>query len=1142
MPSNIPLSPNRSSSVPNLQLNRPPAALKAVSSTPSVETVQPTQSPSSSMATRPRVSNLPAPLGSPQDAEQIQQQVQQLPDAQLQANAIRLSRSASVGLASKSLFAGQRNPHAGLESALVTSGNNFLRGKNQLEQGPRIVARADTDTSKNQIDGMAAVLPTRSGVVGRGAIYASNLGDSGVSMMLSGGLSLSKTASKLDDGRLFQIRARGGDIALGVSGEGAPVFGRVGIGGSYDVAYARMPREHEQNLSPTEFSLSPPPSRSDVAADPEKALATGDEVAYRGSFRAGATIGGWDPHSGIKVAVSASLEREFISSVRRLPDLEGKPVYRLRIEPANHRFDANLSVGLGPFAVATGGGKSSSVYYEFEIGSQQLKAYLDKDSLPVTLPEPQKYFGKGPEAYAEAFEQQNQLAEGIKLLGMGATESSERYQRATTGVATIKRGLTRSETVHIRPDELIHQDLETLSSGHSAWFSGELSNTLGLTLTQRYSTPEDVPEPGFEEFMLEKPKVEQAFVSLEASFKITDTKTDGGDFDQRIRHFNDLLGRQQPLLTKPDQRASWGHTELALQAEVRPEHLTRLAALGSGLNPERDPDQFSSLNPLRFMETTHGVSSIQTEQMLIDLHKLEQDATLKPQQKLHLQGVRVAAYLAGGDKGAFGGTVGDPEFKRLVTLDRLLEHDLIQVKSSSDVYAKKLRAFAVDSFISDKAEVRRADIRQTANLNGSALHDVKARLSSDPWNRFNVAAQKIRGLEGLRAEVAGDDNRSLIQPQEKTRLLADIDSALTSLNQVMDQQLESPDSRRKVMQGLMKAGSPGLVPQTLYNSPEKMYDSPQKKNELLDRVVDNMLKKPDRDEVKDFIDFVCSNDQGQAGIPPLLKLMHHLDRDESNILAQVLQEMPIAQLAQLNGRLSRSERSELLHLIDTNKYENQGYTPDPNVEGSLFYTTSDPSKSPMARLDDFEKGLDWLETEQGILRGNATGTKRDKSELPWLEHFKDEYKHIHRPLAGFVDEIRKEKTPLDSQDRKQILERAEALQARAAKLTNGIASMNEWQRAELFRQVLNQDLLGEVSQDILKRLITSATRKELSLYAVAIEPKLKASVAGAGVAIKEKLTSSLSRNHLKISGVTRREMQDELSERLKEIQNRLKTL
>src|SRR4029078_10340225 len=155
---------------------------------------------------------------------------------------------------------------------------------------------------------------------------------------------------------------------------------------------------------------------------------------FSSRFQLSASLGYADP-SGFKVSASASYTREFRVGIQRLKDVYGNPVSRLRVEPETSSFTGDVSVGWGPFAVAGGGGRANSVYYEFDMSESAIQDFMRTKELPV-IPDPKHYLASGKKFSPDAFVVFDKVnANGIKLVGFGAAKEVELHGSVSTSVA-----------------------------------------------------------------------------------------------------------------------------------------------------------------------------------------------------------------------------------------------------------------------------------------------------------------------------------------------------------------------------------------------------------------------------------------------------------------------------------------------------------------------------------------------------------------------------------------------------------------------------------------------------------------------------------------------------------------------------------
>ncbi|MEZ0367496.1 MAG: hypothetical protein ACAI44_00255, partial [Candidatus Sericytochromatia bacterium] len=847
----------------------------------------PVSTPSTTTPSHKALPTPPAPIGSQQETDAIQQHLDSTPTATIQEETQKLEKTPKFKKAEETLIGDVKHDETSKKRADKIAKKTMQQIPPTALTGTPTGAQATTSepttsepgTVTRPADVMSVgvgILPTTSGVYGRFKASDRNIGDTGLTVMLSGGFGIEKHDGYHEDGRVLQTRSKMADLTVGVrlvDGLPVPVSGSIGVAGSYDVAYARQAKPNEDIV---QIRQSDPPSKNKLKADPVATLAIGDEIAYRGMIKISATAGAVEPHSHVRLSVGVSVENEFITSVKRI---EGDPAkFTLRVEPGNHKIDGKATVAWGPFAVTGGGGYASTVYYEFELDAANVTEFLESGKLPVKIPDPSRYLNSGKELQTSIFKEFNADVPGAKLLSMGATRSFEAFAEASATVAKAKTTTSRTEAIYVRNGEVLHEDIHGMSSGHSAWFHGELKNSLSLTQANLFKE-----ESG-------QTQLAKEYVGLEAAFKISDTKTSDSDLRKRVELANSLLGTVSSggLVLPARNDSKWGESSVKVKANITPEVLGKLEALGTSLvnktaptsrpdsdfatNTEptglNDGERASGIFAIDYMQSAHKVPREAVESMLKDLHEIAQDPKLQgnPDEIRRTQGIRVAGFLASG----YTSIVGDEELKLVATLQRLVgsETPVAELKVSSDIHTRQIDGLAVEGFLIAGRSGQLSEMAHTMGPSLDSVADAKARATGNPWDRFNVGAQKLKGLEQIRENLVAD---RLLDKEEKAGLLKKVDEFITGLNADMNAQLSTPAGRLEVMKGLVAAGP--LLPdklQSLYSSPEKMYNDPNVRNAMLDRVFGAaivQLKATNQpEELAGLITQVSKMDRGTVGI------------------------------------------------------------------------------------------------------------------------------------------------------------------------------------------------------------------------------------------------------------------------------------
>lgn len=1118
--------------VPSLTASTGPARAQA-----SPESV-PTTPKAKPLPTPPPKKPSQAPIGSQQEADAALQQLANTPTTVVQEEAAKLEKTPKFKKAEDTIMSEVKIDKTGKTYADMMAKKTRQEVPNPTAQQTQPTQESDPSAPPQKPADVTTVgvgiMPTANGVYARFKASDRNIANTGVTVMISGGFGIQNTEEHLEDGRMLQVRSRMADISVGAKYADAsvpvPVTASIGVGGSYDVAYARKPKDGEDLA---EFRKSKPPSKDDLKANPTL-LGVGDEIAWRGTFNVNASVGAVEPHSHVRFSVGVSVEREFVQSIKRI---EGDPAkFMLRVEPGNTAIDAKATVAWGPFAVTGGGGYASTVYYEFEISEQKVKDFLSDGKLPVKIPDPSRYLGSDnlKTKMFNAFDESNPDA---RLVSMGATRSVEAFAEASATAAKARTTTGRSEAVYVRKGEVLHEDVHSMSAQYSAWFHGELKNSLSLTQSNLFTEVQG------------QDKLAKQYVGLEAAYKISDTKTSESDLRKRIELANSVLGRVSGggLELPPRSDGKWGETSLSLKAEVTPEVLGKLEALGKSLTDgsasklqSQATGGASGIFAIDYMDATHGVPRVAVESMLKDLHKIANDPKLQgnPDEIRREQGMRVAGFLSS----SYTSVVNDEDLKLVATLQRLVgpEPQIVQLKASSDIHVRQFNDLAIEGFLTGKRKDQISEMSHTIGLSVGSVQDLQARISQEPWDRFNVGAQKLKGLEQIRENLVAD---RLIDKDEKETLLKKVDEFIGALNRDINAQISTPEGRLAVMKGLVEAGP--LLPeklQSLYSSPEKMYDDPNVRGELLDRVMGaaivQMQGNNRPDELAGLIKQISRLDRGGIGIDQAFKALNAAGEIDPILRAQVVAELDGKSLAALAPRLTDAQRAELRTLVAEHA---------PRQLGEFDLAIKAASKKGASRHKEIDDRLNKLETELNKLEreqtslieppvGQASPALRQKQDKQLLEHFKKDFKDLQQPLMDSQDKINENFLILGKQLGSQLNLKAEILSERTETLISGIDRMNPEQRQALFQRVMKQDVMGEVSQSILKRLIASSTSQgELIGFAQAIELKARKMDISYTDKSVEGVKSMAKTLKLKESDYTKAETREALQERLTEI-------
>lgn len=1103
-----------------------------------VSSPQPTVSESPPQQTKPTTQTTETPpLGSSQEGQQIQSQLSSTPPETILTEVQTLEKTEKFKKGEESIFGEVK-----LEEQPQKLGD-IIAKKTQQTVPPEMLGQQPQDPStlppgqqpSDQVGVGGVLIPTANGVVARFRLTDKNIANTGLTAVLSGGFAVINQENHLDDGRVLLVRARQVDVNVGVKLKGAenslPVGGSLNIGveGSSDVAYARKLQEGESLIQVRETD---PPSKKEIQKDPVGSLAPGDEIAYRGMLKVSVKAGVVEPHSHVKFSVGGSVENEFITSIKRM---EGDPPkFLLHVEPGNRKIDVNASVGWGPFAVTGGGGFASTVHYQFEMTPEALSKFMKDGKLPK-VPDPNQYLRsmdslsqRKQEKLLEAFKQETN---GVKLVTFGATKSMEGYLEASATVAKAKTSSTRMEAIYIRNGDILHEDIHTMMASHSAWFHGELKTSLSLNQANRF-TIEEGKDPV------------KTYQGLDVGFKIGDTKTNDKDLRKRIEQFNTLLGPVKDskgqtgdalvLPTRSD--SSWGESSVSMKANITPEILGKLEELGSELIArESQPSTISGTRSvtatIEHLKEQHGISRTELKSLLKDLRAISEKPELQGNQDeiRREQGVRVAAFLASG----ITSHVGDEEMKRVAALQRLLGPDtsLVELKFSSDIHTRRIDGLAIEGFLAPERSDQLSEMTHTLPTSSDGLQDLKSRITGAPWDRFNVGAQKLKALEQIRVDLVAD---TTLDPEEKTNLLKKVDEFLDGLDSAITRQLDTPEGRLAVTKGLMAAGP--ILPKELkklYSSPEKMYEDSSVRSEFLDMVLLTTLRDmspSNTSEVANLIKEIAGEDKGTIGMEHAFKLLNSVKEFSPELQGDVIRQVGVKTFASMVPRMTDDQKWSLYHEIIPAGFPKQPKALE-TIESAIISASKSGAKRFKeldGRLDDIAHEINKLGDKQDKLLDRTSGmtTLTSSKSEDLLELVKNNYKETQIPLESVKEKIAEDFFVLGGVRHQQLVSRSEQLTQEVETLIGGIDRMETGQRKALFSEVLKQDIMGDVSQSILKRLIgSSQDQGELIGFARAIEEKIRKTNTTTG----DKIASPF-RNYSKS------ETREGLQQRLLEIQ------
>ncbi|PIQ27674.1 hypothetical protein COW36_07200 [bacterium (Candidatus Blackallbacteria) CG17_big_fil_post_rev_8_21_14_2_50_48_46] len=1072
--------------------------------------------------------NSPAPTGSQQDQDDTKTLAVKKSPEELHEASKTIEKTSTGPEIEKSLFG---KGASDLSAASGTSKTTKIAKATETALIPGEPTETETSEAplevKNEVSAGIGVWATPNGLFGRIKGSVSNVGDSGLTLGISLGGSKQRKVKELPDGRFACAQKSQIDLGIGVSSgtEALAYSGSLAVSRCRDVIYARKLEDGESQF---DFRNKHLPTQSEIADNPAL-LKEGDEIAFRGQMSIGVSVGVVEPNSHVKVSAGITVETEFITNIKAIaptpenPDLK----YRVRIEPSNLAVGGKVSAGVGPFALTAEGKIDSVVFYEFEMDDASLKTFLETGKLPFNIPDPKEYIGQDLSKQQADFTAFNMGSQSARLVSMGASKSTELTGTASATLADASISRTSSESIVVRNGE-IHREVEhSLSAGYSSVISGERSNHFSVKHVDRLVSVPDREDKAFE------------FVGVEAQYKISDSKTAAADLSEDLDRVNKMLGRSMSpnRLVVPDRKDDkFGSTSVSLKIEITPAVLEELVKLSDQIG-KAAPESLSK--PTTIDEALELVDKIQESRqksavpdatkavpeateaapdsaaptqstLAFSLVIIERELNIPPEEIKTLlttlkeieselepdkgnsddirrrQGEAVADFLANG----IVPVVGQEEMSRVASLQRLIGEsaDLVKVEVNSDIHESKIDALGVEGFLAPKRKDQMVELLQTGSASVAGVQDAMARAGGDTWNRFNVGAQKVIALKQIRADLERD---KVLDPDEVGRLTRKVDAMIQGLEKDMDAQLETAEGRIHIMKNLVKAG-PSVFPNKIYTSPEEIFDLPNIRNEMINRVMDKALadletsgadlgKKP---ELSRLITQICREDNGRAGVEQVFQLLSAAEDNHPTYVQQILKQVSIEDLAKLVPRTTDTEKLELARLVDTHYFDGTLASTKP------FEKALKASGVKSAELfEKYSQKLTALETELTSLSQSQTellspsGKHAPKvAKTDYMSHFKEVHSS-ETAVAKVSGKILDRFIALGPERHQELLQRQLALTAQVESLKGEMADMSPDQRQRLFDQVMKQDSLGEASQSILRSLIqTSRSGDELTKF------------------------------------------------------------
>ncbi len=599
----------------------------------------------------------------------------------------------------------------------------------------------------------------------------SNIGGTDWGMKAGASISWERKDERLDDGRTKHVRSICGQGTVGATG--AHITASIGGGISTNTIYLRSPRVGENAQG--KVRAIDPPSLDVTQKNPSKTLAlTGDTVIYSRNFNLNASVGYQDP-TGFHVEVSASYAKEMRIGIQRLDG--DPPLFRMRIEPETTQATVDLSGGWGPFSVGIGAGKAAAVFYEFDLSEAKVSEILDTRTLPV-MPNPKDYLGeKGTPITQEAFMAFNAISgDGVKLVEFGASKSIEGHGSVNAKVATARISLESYQNLSIQENHASLESGRTLTISNSAWFRGDQSRQSDrLHVTSTHFTKDN--------------QIEQRYDGLRAAYKISDTQTSHSDLKERLTATNLLLGRSpEHSLQLPSRGTDFAQTEISVAVEIKPEHISQLAALQIEGEPDND-----ALN-IRAVAYCTGVDPSKLLKLIENIQvkniEIKQSKSLSPGMlvKTHMSKEQMLCKLQGEVLGEF---IDSHTLQSIAALDRLLGGQIASSNNSSNVYDQQLTAIGANIF--------------------------KPSLEKDKtWDDFGQIATRQQQLAGLKKDLEGSG--SILTNEVKTSLLQKIESQSQDIQEHLNTLLSDPTRRNTVVSALVNGSSNSRVMTSIRNT------------------------------------------------------------------------------------------------------------------------------------------------------------------------------------------------------------------------------------------------------------------------------------------------------------------------------------
>ncbi|MEZ0374667.1 MAG: hypothetical protein ACAI44_36610, partial [Candidatus Sericytochromatia bacterium] len=287
---------------------------------------------------------------------------------------------------------------------------------------------------------------------------------------------------------------------------------------------------------------------------------------------------------------------------------------------------------------------------------------------------------------------------------------------------------------------------------------------------------------------------------------------------------------------------------------------------------------------------------------------------------------------------------------------------------------------------------------------------------------------------------------------------------------------------------------------------------------------------------------VSKMDRGTVGIEQAFMALNAAKDIDPTLQSLVIYHMDTKHLVALVPRLTDEQKLSLHEMMSA-------AFPDRKAVDKLEAAFDVASKKAISRHKELDGKLNKIQVELAGLQREQTGlleppagkapvSQRIKKDKELMEHFKKDFKDLQQPLSDTSEKIAESFIELGGMRSSQLTQKAAYLTDRVETLISGIDRMNPAQRQVLFDRVMKQDVMGDVSQDILKRLIASSTHDD-GAELIGFARKIEAKARTMDISMTDKTTESMKTLaktfKIKDSDYTKAETREGLRDRLTEI-------